>query len=239
MLYSGFNISAEDPAQTNLKSWKEDFSNPISLENWRTYGFLAPTANSKSPIGTSAKKRGTQPDWWEVEDGALCGRYFPEEKHPSGIRRKVDLIDFKFRCRFKFDKNGKIGFAVSGKNPVLERNFNVGGFYMDPNLIYVWDNDVKFPKDSPEALEMKKKKQWNRKYLVVERKKLQTPPDVWHNLRVEMKGKLMSIYLNDKFIMQYTTICGDGTKTEIGLYAAGKGKSIAINRYDDISIEPL
>lgn len=65
---------------------KEDFSAAADkvFESWVPHGRLAD--------GTWAQGVGkARPEWWALEDGALRGQNFPEEKHPAGISRKGHL----------------------------------------------------------------------------------------------------------------------------------------------------
>ena len=72
-----------------LADFKKDFSDPTKFaQEWVPYGRLAD--------GTWAQGLGkARPEWWTLDEGALCGQNFPEEKHPAGISWKENLPQAK------------------------------------------------------------------------------------------------------------------------------------------------
>ena len=194
-----FTLLVRAEPLTEMLALKEDFSDATTLtKHWRFYGFLASGIDVQHPLGkpVSGKPVGGKDvgsERWQIVDGALRGQRFPEEKHPVGLRRAISGINIRLRCRFKFDAQGMIDISVGGDNPVVEKHFNVAGLHLRPDSITVWDNDVLHPKDSLEAAELKKQGGWNRKFFYVKTEKITTAPDVWHNLRVELRGKEISV----------------------------------------------
>lgn len=220
--------------------WNDDFSDPNTLNvNWRPYGFLASGIDEKNPLGKAVGRKDARPEWWQVVDGALRGQCFPEEKHPPGLQRTIAGKDILLTLRFKLSEDGLMGIGVAGPNPVVERNFNVAGLHIRPGSVTAWDNDVLHPKDSPEAAELKKKGIWNRKFFYAKTQKCQIEPDVWHHLRVELRGKELRALIDEKIEITYTTLCGDVPKLDIGLQPGGKAKSAVVTWFDDIRVEPL
>jgi hypothetical protein len=172
-------------------------------------------------------------------DGALRGQNFPEEKHGSGISRNVAAQDMRLSCRFKIPADGVAAIGIRGPNPMVEKVFNVVSLHIRPNSIVAADNDVLYPKDSPEAAEMKKKGEWNRKFYYAKTEKITLAPDAWHDLTVEVRGKELRVSIDANPVLSYTTLCGDAPKTSIGLGAGGNGKTVLATWYDDVKIEPL
>jgi hypothetical protein len=129
--------------------------------------------------------------------------------------------------------------GIRGPNPMVEKVFNVVSLHIRPNSIVAADNDVLYPKDSPEAAKMKKKGEWNRKFYYAKTEKITLAPDAWHDLTVEVRGKELRVSIDANPVLSYTTLCGDAPKTSIGLGAGGNGKTVLATWYDDVKIEPL
>lgn len=221
-------------------SWTEDFSDTASFAlHWRPYGFLASGVDATPPLGKTVSGRDARPEWWQIVDGALRGQCFPEEKHPPGLRRAIIGKDIRVHCRFKIAAEGQIGISIGGPNPIVEKDFNVAGLHIRANGITAWDNDVLHPKGSPEAIELKAKGIWNRRFFYAKTEKLQIAPDVWHSLVMELRGKELRVTLNGELVLTYTTLCGDVLKSDIGLQPGGKSQTPIFSWFDDLHVEPL
>lgn len=221
-------------------SWSDDFSDAAAFAvNWRPYGFLATGIDAKHPLGKTVSGKDARPEWWQIVDGALRGRCFPEEKHPPGLRRAISGTDIRLRCRFKLAAGGQIGISIGGPNPIVERNFNIAGLHIRTDGITAWDNDVLHPKGSPEAEALKAKGTWNRKFFYAKTGKIPIAPDAWHSLVLEVRGKELRVMLDGKPALTYTTLCGDVPKNDIGLQPGGKSHQPLASWFDDIRVEPL
>jgi hypothetical protein len=172
-------------------------------------------------------------------DGALRGQNFPEEKHGSGISRNVAAQDMRLSCRFKIPAGGMAAIGIRGPNPILEKVFNVVSLHIRADSVVAADNDVLHPKNSPEAAELKKKSAWNRRFFYAKTEKVVIAPEVWHDLAVEVRGKELTVFVDAKPVLQYTTLSGDAPKTSIGFGVGGNGKTVLATWYDDVSFEPL
>ncbi len=170
-------------------------------------------------------------------DGALRGQCFPEEKHPPGLRRAISGTDLRLQCRFKVAPQGQIGISVGGPNPIVDKEFNVAGLHIRADGITAWDNDVLYPKGSPEAAELKAKGIWNRKFFYAKIEKLPIAPDGWPTIVLELRGKELQVMLNGKLALTYSTLCGDVTKSDIGLQSGGKSQNPVASWFDDIRVE--
>jgi hypothetical protein len=234
----GFVHAADD--KPDLSRWKDDFSDSVAFaKNWSSYGFLASGIDAKNPLGKPVGANESRPEWWQIVDGALRGQNFPEEKHGSGISRDVSGKDVRLSCRFKIPAGGMAAIGIRGPNPILEKVFNVVSLHIRTDSIVAADNDVLHPKDSPEAAELKKKGTWNRKFFYAKTQKTVIAPEVWHDLAVEVRGKELSVFVDAKPVLNYTTLCGHAPKTSIGFGVGGNGKTVIATWYDDVSIEPL
>jgi hypothetical protein len=221
-------------------SWTDDFSDVSTLaKHWSSYGFLAAGVDAKNSLGKPVGGKDSRAEWWQIVDGALRGQNFPEEKHGSGISRDVAGQDVRLRCRFKIPAGGMAAIGIRGPNPILEKVFNVVSLHIRTDSIVAADNDVLHPKDSPEAAEMKKKGQWNRKFYYAKKEPISLEPEAWHDLAVEVRGKELRVLIDAKPVLNYTTLCGDAPKTSIGFGVGGNGKTVLATWYDDVSIEPL
>lgn len=231
-------LCAAEPG--DLTRWKEDFSDEASFsKRWSSYGFLAAGIDAKNPLGKPVGGKDSRPEWWQVVDGALRGQNFPEEKHGSGISRNATGKDVRLSCRFKIPPGGMVAVGIRGPNPILERVFSVASLHIRQDGVTATDNDVLHPKGSPEAAELKKKGVWNRRHYYAKSVKVAIAPDVWHDLVAEVRGKELTIFIDAKQVLQYTTLSGDAPKTSIGFGVGGNGKTVLATWYDDVRFEPL
>jgi hypothetical protein len=231
-------LSAAEPS--DLSRWKDDFSDSAAFaKHWSSYGFLAAGIDAKNPLGKPVGGKDSRPEWWQIVDGALRGQNFPEEKHGSGISRNVAAQDMRLSCRFKIPAGGMAAIGIRGPNPILEKVFNVVSLHIRSDSVVAADNDVLHPKNSPEAAELKKKSAWNRRFFYAKTEKVVIAPEVWHDLAVEVRGKELTVFVDAKPVLQYTTLSGDAPKTSIGFGVGGNGKTVLATWYDDVSFEPL
>jgi hypothetical protein len=238
LLTASIMLSAAEPS--DLSRWKDDFSDSAAFaKHWASYGFLAAGIDAKNPLGKPVGGKDSRPEWWQIVDGALHGQNFPEEKHGSGISRNVAAQDMRLSCRFKIPAGGMAAIGIRGPNPILEKVFNVVSLHIRSDSVVAADNDVLHPKNSPEAAELKKKSAWNRRFFYAKTEKVVIAPEVWHDLAVEVRGKELTVFVDAKPVLQYTTLSGDAPKTSIGFGVGGNGKTVLATWYDDVSFEPL
>jgi len=238
LLTSSAVLSTAEPS--DLLRWKDDFSDSAAFaKHWSSYGFLAAGIDAKNPLGKPVGGKDSRPEWWQIVDGALRGQNFPEEKHGSGLSRNAAGQDMRLSCRFKIPPGGMAAVGIRGPNPILEKVFNVVSLHIRTDSVVAADNDVLHAKGSPEAEELKKKGGWNRRFFYAKTAKTVIAPDVWHDLAVEVRGKELSVLVDGKPVLQYTTLSGDVPKTSIGFGVGGNGKTVLATWYDDVSIEPL
>ncbi len=177
--------------------------------------------------------------FWSIDDGALRGQAFGDI-HPSGIFHKISGKDVRLSLRFKMQVGTLVAICFNGDNPVIEiKNFHLAGFHILTDKIVAWDETNLFPKGSPEAAELKKKGEPNRKFIWAKREKVTLAPDVWHDLVAEMHGKEILGFIDGKQVITYTTNAGDEPKLTVQLSIGGqKGKDLA-GWFDDVKVETL
>jgi hypothetical protein len=220
--------------------WREDFDQPDALsKNWTPYGFLAVGVDEKHPLGTNVSGAKARSDWWRIEEGALCSRNFPEEKHPAGITRPATGGDIRMRCRFRLSKGGMAQITVRGDNPIVERNFHVAVLRLNTASVTAAENDVIHPKNSPEAALLKERGQWNRKFFYAKSEKRDIAPESWHDLVLELRGRELTAFVDGEKALAYQTLCGDVAKTSLGLAGGHSTKEEMRTWFDNVEWEPL
>ena len=223
-----------------LSAWFEDFADLTAFQRtWSQYGFLADGRDEKHPHGRPVSGKDVRPDWWQIVDGTLRGRNFPEEFHPAGITRKIAGNDVRVSFRFKFSAGGMAGITVRGPNPIVERDFHVAVLHIRPTSITAADNTVLHPKDSAEAAVLKQQGGWNRKFFYAKQEPVEIAPETWHDLSLELRGKELAAFVDGRKVLEYTTLAGDAPKTSIGLQPGGNKKDVLDTWFDDIRVEPL
>ena len=237
----GMNLSAAaEPFADAPVRWHEDFSDPdVFRKAWTPYGFLASGIDAAHPMGLSVSGAKSRSDWWQLADGVLLCQNFPEEKHPAGITRAVAGSNIRLGCRLKLEKGGSAQITIRGNNPIVERNFHVAVFRIQTDSVSAAENDVKHPKDSPEAAAMKQRGEWNRKFFIAKTIQRTTAPDVWHDLAIEIRGKEMTAYVDGEKVLEYTTLCGDVAKTSIGLAGGRSTSGVMRTWFDDVDFGPV
>jgi hypothetical protein len=234
-------LSAETaPPLADPSRWTESFEQADAFaKNWTPYGFLAVGIDEKHPLGTNVSGAKSRPDWWQLEEGALCSRNFPEEKHAAGITHAAAGSDIRMRCRVKLSKGGMAQITLRGNNPIVERNFHVAVLRLNTDSVVAAENDVIHPKDSPEAAAMKARGEWNRKFFLAKTEKRPVAPEVWHELTLELRGKQLTAFVDGEKTLTYTTLCGDVPKTSVGLAGGHSKKEEMRTWFDDVQWEPL
>jgi hypothetical protein len=117
--------------------------------------------------------------------------------------------------------------------------FHLGGIRVFQDRIVAFDNDVMYPKDSPEAAELAKQGVWNRKFFFAKLEKVIIAPDVWHDIVIEWRGRDISAEIDGKAVLQYTTLCGDAPKSMLTLGVGSEKKRPGIARFDDVEVQPI
>ncbi len=221
-----------------LADFKEDFSDATKFaEKWVPYGRLAD--------GTWAQGLGkARPEWWTLDEGALRGQNFPDEKHPAGISRKENLPQAKF---------AETGARISWRIKVTETSrgtLRLFGLTTSPHDKDATDNHVLALDVSTASLRL-----WNgnreltapapdkesRKYrnTVLEQKSAGgITPGTWHALVLEVKGNEARASLDGKQAVTLKLPHHQPLRS-LSLEADGDKKTPGLVWFDDIVVEPL
>jgi hypothetical protein len=184
----------------------EDFSAAADkvFESWVPYGRLAD--------GTWAQGVGqARPEWWALENGALRGQNFPEEKHPAGLSRKEHLPQAKL---------AETGARISWRIKVTATSrgtLRLFGLTTSPHDKDATDNHVL-------ALDVSSVGG--------------ITPGTWHALVLEVKGNEARAFLDGKHAVNLT-LPHDQPLRSLSLEADGDKKTIGLVWFDDIIVEAL
>jgi hypothetical protein len=218
---------------------KEDFSAAADkvFESWVPHGRLAD--------GTWAQGVGkARPEWWALEDGALRGQNFPEEKHPAGISRKGHLPQatlaetgarISWRIKVTATSRGTLrlfGLTTSPHdkdatdNHVLALDVSAAG-------LRLWNGNRELTAPAPDKE--------SRKYrnTVLEQKSVGgITPGTWHALVLEVKGNEARAFLDGKHAVTLK-LPHDQPLRSLSLEADGDKKTPGLVWFDDIVMEAL
>ena len=191
-------LSAEmAPPVADPSRWTESFEQDDAFaKNWAPYGFLAVGIDAQHPLGTNVSGSKSRPDGWQLEQGSLCSRNFPEEKHAAGITHAATGGDIRMRCRVRLSEGGMAQIPLRGNHPFVERNFHVAALRLNTDSVVAAENDIIHPKDSPEAAAMKARGEWNRKFFLAKTEKRAAAPEVRHELTAELRGKELTAFVD-------------------------------------------
>ena len=221
-----------------LADLKEDFSDPTKFaEEWVPYGRLAD--------GTWAQGLGkARPEWWSLEDGALRGQNFPEEKHPAGIslrehppQAKLAETGARISWRIKVTETSRGTLRLFGlttsphdkdatDNHVLALDVSAAG-------LRLWNGNRELTSPAPD----KESRQYRN--TVLEQKAAGgITPGTWHTLVLEVKGNEAQASLDGKQLVTLK-LPHNQTLRSLSLEADGDKKSPGLVWFDDVAVAPL
>jgi hypothetical protein len=222
-----------------LAELREDFSAPLEkvLESWVPYGRLAD--------GTWAQGVGNaRPEWWTLENGALRGQNFPDEKHPAGISRKDHLpqatlaeTGARIRWRVKVSETSRGTLRLFGlttsphdkeatDNHVLALDVSAAG-------LRLWNGNRELTAPAPDKESRKYKN------TVLEDKAAGgITPGNWHSLELEVKGGEARGSLDGKVVVALKLPVPQPLRS-LSLEADGDKKSAGLVWFDDLVVEPF
>ncbi len=80
----------------------------------------------------------------------------------------------------------------------------------------------------------------NRKFIHAAKvEKIDLTLDVWHDLVIEMRGKVITAFIDGKQVLTYTTNAGDAPKETVQFAVGNGGKEVVYGWFEDVSFEPL
>jgi hypothetical protein len=219
-----------------LADLKEDFSAAADkvFESWVPYGRLAD--------GTWAQGvEKARPEWWALDEGALRGQNFPEEKHPAGISRKEHLPQAKlaetgarisWRIKVTETSRGTLrlfGLSTSPHdkeatdNHVLAVDVSVAG-------LRLWNGNRELTAPSPD-----KESRKYRNTVLEEKAAGGVIPGEWHALVLEVRGNEAVASLDGKQSVALKLPHNQPLRS-LSLEADGDKKTIGLVWFDDIVV---
>lgn len=217
----------------------EDFSAAADkvFESWVPYGRLAD--------GTWAQGLGkARPEWWTLENGALRGQNFPEEKHPAGLSRKERLPQAKlaetgarisWRVKVTDTSRGTLrlfGLTTSPHdkdatdNHVLALDVSAAG-------LRLWNGNRELTAPAPD-----KESRKYRNTVLEEKSAGGITPGTWHTLVLDVKGNEARASLDGKHAVTLKLPHHQPLRS-LSLEADGDKKVPGLVWFDDIVVEPL
>ena len=80
----------------------------------------------------------------------------------------------------------------------------------------------------------------NRKFIGAAKvEKIALSLNVWHDLVIEMRGRMITASLDGKQVLSYQTNAGDAPKETVQFAVGGGSKDVVNGWYDDVIFEPL
>ena len=219
--------------------FKEDFSasGEKVFESWIPYGRLAD--------GTWAQGVGkARPEWWALEEGALRGQNFPDEKHPAGISWKEPLAQAKLAgsgarisWRIKVTETSRGTLRLFGlttsphdkdatDNHVLALDVSAAG-------LRLWNGNRELTGPAPD-----KESRKYRNTVLEEKAAGGITPGTWHNLLLEVMGNEAQASLDGNPAVTLKLPHHQPLRS-LSLEAAGDLKTIGLVWFDDVVVAPL
>jgi len=218
--------------------WKEDFSAAEKVfDAWVPYGRLAD--------GTWAQGAGkARPEWWALEEGALRGHNFPEEKHPAGISLRQHLpqarlaeTGARLSWRIKFTETSRGTLRLFGLTPsphqkditdnhVLALDVSAAG-------LRLWNGNRELTGPAPNKAASK-----YRNTVLEQKSPAGAKPGIWHALVLEVLGREARAFLNGRQVVTLKTPHPQPLRS-LSLEADGDKKSPGRVWFDDIIVEFL
>lgn len=221
-----------------LADFKEDFSDPTKFaQEWVPYGRLAD--------GTWAQGLGkARPEWWTLDEGALCGQNFPEEKHPAGISWKENLPQAKLAqtgarisCCIKVTETSRGTLRLFGisSGPHSQEATNNHVLALDVSAVglRLWNGNRELTAPAPD-----KESRKYRNTVFEEKSSGGVTPGTWHAVVLEVKGGDVRVFLDGKNAVTMK-LPQDQPLRSLSLEADGDKKSPGLAWFDDIAVAPL
>lgn len=221
-----------------LADFKEDFSDPTKFaQEWVPYGRLAD--------GTWAQGLGkARPEWWTLDEGALCGQNFPEEKHPAGISWKENLPQAKlaqtgarisWRIKVTETSRGTLRLFGISSGPHSQEATNNHVLALDVSAVglRLWNGNRELTAPAPD-----KESRKYRNTVFEEKSSGGVTPGTWHAVVLEVKGGDVRVFLDSKNAVTMK-LPQDQPLRSLSLEADGDKKSPGLAWFDDIAVAPL
>ena len=222
-----------------LADLNEDFSASSEkvFESWVPYGRLAD--------GTWAQGiANARPEWWTLEEGALRGQNFPEEKHPAGISRKESLPQaqlaetgarISWRIKVTETSRGTLRLFGISSGPHSQEATDNHVLALDVSAVglRLWNGNRELTAPAPD-----KESRKYRNTVFEEKSSGGVTPGTWHAVVLEVKGGDVRVFLDGKNAVTMK-LPQDQPLRSLSLEADGDKKSPGLAWFDDIAVAPL
>jgi len=251
--------AADVELKPNLDSaavWTEDFQDASWFERWVPFGRLADGTWAQGVEGHWPKGENTvfaRREWWLLEDGAIRGTNFPDEKHAAGLSRRgkfprdiqeiLQKSGVRVRCRLRLGPDAtariKIGGASPGLKPYESTDNHVAAVDVRSAGIRFWNGSRMLVAEAVEATADTPAVPRKFKNTVLEEVST-TPitPLKWHEIVYELQNRDVRVVVDGKEAIAYR-LPHDQPIHGLSLEVNGDKKSLGQAWFDWIAVERL
>jgi len=247
---------ASTPSVDSAAVWTEDFEDASWVERWVPFGRLADGTWAQGVEGHWPKGDNTvfaRQEWWQLEDGAIRGTNFPDEKHAAGLSRRAKFprdvqetlqqrgVRVRSRLRLGPDATAriKIGGASPGLKPDEATDNHVAAVDVRPAGVRFWNGNRTLVAEAVEATAGTPATPRKFKNTVLEEVS-ETPvaPLVWHECVYELRNRDVRVVVDGQEAVIYR-LPHDQPIQGFSLEVDGDKKSPGQAWFDRIAVEPL
>jgi|694.fasta_scaffold03159_2 hypothetical protein len=244
------------PAADSAAVWTEDFADASWVERWVPFGRLADGTWAQGVEGHWPQGEKTvfaRREWWQLEDGAIRGTNFPDEKHAAGLSRRAKFprdiqetlqqggVRVRSRLRLGPDATAriKIGGASPGLKPDEATDNHVAAVDVRPAGIRFWNGNRTLVAEAVAATAGAPAAPRKFQNTVLEEVS-ETPvaPLEWHECVYELRNRDVRVVVDGKEAVTYR-LPHDQPIQSLSLEVDGDKKSPGQAWFDRIAVEPL
>jgi hypothetical protein len=247
---------ASTPSVDSAAVWTEDFEDASWVERWVPFGRLADGTWAQGVEGHWPKGEKTvfaRQEWWQLEDGAIRGTNFPDEKHAAGLSRRAkfprDVQETlqqrgaRVRSRLRLGPDAtariKIGGASPGLKPDEATDNHVAAVDVRPAGVRFWNGNRTLVAEAVEAtagIPATPRKFQNT--VLEEVSETPVAPLEWHECVYELRNRDVRVVVDGKEAVTYR-LPHDQPIQSLSLEVDGDKKSPGQAWFDRIAVEPL
>jgi hypothetical protein len=231
--------------------WTETFDDGSWVERWVPYGRLADGTWAQGVDGHWPKGPKTvfaRGDWWQLEDGAIRGRNFPDEKHPAGLKRREKLSPrfqasgIRVRCRVRVGDTSTAQIRIGGSSPGIKpdeaTDRHVAVVDVRATGIRFWNGNRVLVAEEPAAEPGGKPKQQTKNTVLEQVSERPITPDEWHDVVFEVKGHDVRVAVDGVEAVTYRLPHVQPLQS-FGLAVNGDKQSIGTAWFDEVVVDAL
>lgn len=244
----GQAIAAEAPP---APGWTETFDDGSWVERWVPYGRLADGTWAQGVEGHWPQGEKTvfaRSEWWRLEDGAIRGSNFPDEKHPAGLSRREKLsprfqeTGARLRCRVRISDTSTAQIKFHGMSPGIKpgeaTDSHVAVVDVKATGIRFWNGNRVLVAEEPAAEPGGKPKQRTQNNVLEQVSDRPITPDEWHDVVYEVKGHDVRVAVDGVEAVTYRLPHVQPLQS-FGLEVNGDKKSVGRAWFDEVAVEAL